>query len=315
MKRHRILAFVVIVAGLFCFSGCKKDIEEEKDSKVSYRLLESISSNDSLELYKTIYTYTGDKLTLIENYSSTAKDTSWEYTSKIEITYPDNTTMDKARYDYLNGNWEESSHEIITHQDGRWQEYVKYNPNGTIHLKTNYTYNFNKIIKKETLINNGGSMVHYRTNIFTWIDDLPSTSEYRLFLEDTSTYVIKDTITLSNGKVIKIESIHYFEKGDFDVKREYYYTGENLSSTTLYINDSGSWVEGISDFFYYDGNGNLIKRESDFLKTNYSYEENSGNLSFVEGYLTDFYYMFYPVPTKSGINIPNGINGEMFKNF
>ena len=150
MKKTIIFAFIVLISGLFCFSGCKKDTsEDEEKTKVTYKLTESISSNDSLELYKTVYTYTGDKLILKENYSSSVKDTVWEYTSKTEITYPDNSTLSKANYNYHNGNWEESSNEIITHQDGRWQEYTKYNPNGTIELKTIYTYNYNKIIKKK----------------------------------------------------------------------------------------------------------------------------------------------------------------------
>ena len=315
MKKNTILTFVILVAGLFCFLGCKKDTSEEEKNKTAYKLVGSISSNDSLDLYRTVYTYNDDKIILIENYSSSVKDTSWENTSKTEITYPDNTTLNKANYNYYNGSWEENTNEIITYQDGRWQEYTKYNSNGTIQLKTNYTYNYNKIIKEETLINNGGVMVHYHTNIFTWIDDLPSTSEYRLFLEDSSTYILKDTITLSNGKVIKIETNAYFEKGDFNLKQEFQYVGENVSSIILYTNNSGSWIEGESKLFYYDENGNMITRESGLLKTNFSYEENGGNLSFVEGYSTDFYYLFYPFPTKSGMNIPMGGNREIFNKF
>ncbi len=312
MKKNTILTLIILVAGLFCFFGCKKDTSEEEKNKTAYKLVESISSNDSLDLYRTVYTYNGDKIILIENYSSSVKDTSWENTSKTEITYPDNTTLNKANYNYHNGSWEENTNEIITHQDGRWQEYTKYNSNGTEQLKTNYTYNDNKIIKKETVIYTQGEMVPYRTHFFTWIGDFPATAEYYFFNDDSSTYILKDTITLSNGKVIKIETNAYFEKEDFNLKREFQYVGENVSSIILYTNISGSWIEGESELFYYDENGNMITRELGLLKTNFSYEENGGNLSFVEGYSTDFYYLFYPLPIKSGNNFQENIPDIIF---
>ncbi|HHD63023.1 MAG TPA: hypothetical protein ENK96_01370, partial [Desulfobulbaceae bacterium] len=136
-----------------------------------------------------------------------------------------------------------------------------------------------------------------REYIFTWIGTTPSTAEYRFYGENSyDSIILKDTLTLSNNKIVKVEGKHYFLDTVFLQKSLIQYEADKVISVVEYLRDSVDWVEYDSHLFEYDENGNLAKYTSGSTSTIYTYETDKGNLDLIYNKQYDFFYFYHPFP-------------------
>ncbi len=307
MEKIAFYTFRLMTIGLFFLSGCKKDSKTKNNLTISNRISEVSIQIDSSDFSKHKYSYNDNKLVLDLLYIPD-ENGGWKVHNKTEIIYINDNLFKKINYyDIGTGNLELNKTENIIYENGLWKEYIKYNANGIEEEKNIYIYDNGLLIeKKHFIFQDGQYVIKELINPF-WIDNLLSYVNIYWFKSDGTQNLIRDTITYSNGEISKIETIDYYDERTFVYKRNFFYTGNMLSSIVTYYNNSGSWTEILSQFYSYDNKGNLIKKE--FLDTTkneqvfYSYEENCGNISFVEGYFTDYFDFYYPFPTKSGSEI------------
>ena len=296
------------------FAGCNKD--KDDDSNIQYyRLIEANVYADSNNIGKTEYKYDGDRLSEMISYSISGGDTAWKSYYKQEFYYPDNNTFEKVLFNKDNGEWQEETKEVTTHLNGLWQHISKYTESGVLTSKADYTYDGDKIINRKFYLKAQDGMILNTEYSFTWIGKTPSTAIYNFYGDGSVGIILKDTFTLSNNKIVKIEGSLEFTKDDNKMMILIDYEGDNVVSIVDYINDSGSWVESSSDLFEYDENGNLTKwiQGSTQIITTYKYEEGKGNMDLIYGTSTDFYYFYFPMPAISeagkdilGEELPDG---------
>ena len=312
MKKNLKSTVLIPAILIILFTGCKKDNNDEESTQY-FRLAETKMYNDSAIVGKTTYKYSGDRLTEVISYSYGGNDTLWTFINKIEFSYPDGNTLEEIFYNYLNGEWKESSKVITTHQNGLWQHSEKYSPSGVLIQKTDYTYDGGRILNKKSFIKSQEGMELNREYSFTWVGPVPSTAEYHFGIGSPSGFINRDTLTFSNNRVEKIESNVEYLKNDFMMKQLFQYSGDKVSSIAYYYNDSGNWTEQYSYLFNYDEYGNLISNIRDSFQWTYKYEKSKGNLSFIYGISTDFYFIYFPFPALSGIG-KNGIGHDLLIN-
>jgi len=290
MGKIKFYAFALLITGLLFSYGCKKEDGGDDNggggdnpSGSDYRVKESISSEDNVETDKDVFTYDGEKISSVLSYVSPGK-TEWETDSKSEITYPDANSFEMLTSDYNGGNWALAEKEVVTLQDGLWQTDMNYIYSGTDWVpdyKTEYSYNSGKIVKEEEFYYDGGEMMNQTKILYSWAGDAPSTAENYSWEDGDWVLTTKDTLSVTNGKIVEIKQFDY-ESGQYFMKMELQYIGDAISSIVFSVSFGGIWTEAGTFLFTYDGNGNLTKQEitgAFASSTTYTYEEGKGNAS------------------------------------
>ena len=287
MKKLKFYAYGLLVAGILFSTGCNKDSDDDNGDtppgQSNYRVVELINYENNVEDYKAEFTYSGEQLSTVLEYITLTKD-QWNLDAKTEITYPDNNTFEWVYSEYDNGNWEIDDKDVVTHQDGIWQVFMEYSYDGADWIedyRTDYTYNSGKIVKEESFDYVWGDPVNSTKTIYSWVGNSPSTSENYSWENDTWIAESKDTITISDGKVIKVEMFMY-EMNDYVFKMEFQYVGDAVSSIEMYYNLMGTWTNYGSILYSYDEHGNMIEEEMTgewSSRETYTYEEGKGNIS------------------------------------
>ena len=309
MKKLKFYAYGLLVAGILFSAGCNKDSDDDNGDTPSgqsdYRVIESISYENNVEDYKAEFTYDGEQLSTVLEYVTFAKD-QWSLDAKTEITYSGNNSYEMVYSVYDDGSWELDSRDVINHQDGLWQDHMEYFHDGADWIsayKTDYTYNSGKIVKEEYFEYVDGEPINDMKTIYSWVGDSPSAAEHYSWEIDEWIAETKDTITISDGKVIKVEMFMY-EMNDYVFKMEFQYVGDVVSSIVMYYNLMGTWTNAGSILFTYDEHGNMIEEEitGEFsYRETYTYEEEKGNISLF--YVNTGWYEM-PYIGKSGSKTP-----------
>jgi hypothetical protein len=294
-KKFTVLFCVFILLAF----GCKKD---GNDPGSTYRVTEWKGYyNDVVESH-ALFEYTGNKITLIqqENMRYNGLDSS-----KIQVGYPDEDSVELIYLHKDGSAWEQSGKEVLTYEGGKIIQYMDYELNsGSWEEYYKSTYNYvNANLSEE---------IDYYLESGDWMPNHKTTYQY-------------------NGNKLNEElSYNFQEDWKLDYKEMIYYTGDRLDSIVGYNNFSGllirdykysfdyegNLIKTLSNYDYYDGdwnfdgsdsflydiNGNLASMsepdDPDVYRIDFIYQSGTGNyrdLFYYEDYL---WYQMVPGPTK-----------------
>lgn len=278
MKTTKLVFAFITLAFLF---SCNDDNEEPNDSNTNYRISEIIELDQGIEKYKSTFTYTGEKLTLMtESYKN---GNIWEERRKYEVSY-NGSTVTVLNYE-KDPDWElDGKREFIFNNDLMTQETYYSNSQGSLiaSYKYNYLYNGTTFTGYEEYESYGSGNLEleykgecvYSNNILTELNEFQmNDGEWQLYSIEAFTY--------SNNKLKEIISSYRFFTGAFyeDDKDVYTYNGDLVSAIDDYDwdEDSDTWILDDTVTFLYNDLDYLIEVNDYNDKTILNYEEGKGN--------------------------------------
>ena len=306
MKTKSIKLISIFIALLLTVSACKK--KNDGTLTFDYRIISESSYANNLLDYQTTLEYSSNKI---------SKVTSTDYANGISngnevynFTYPSATTL-HATSSSTQGTQTTTGTVDITLVNNKVSESIMIS--GTDKNKTTITYNSDGTVNKI-------SSYSYTT---TWILSMEQTYTYtsgkltqisEIEYSGTTTYESKYVYSYS-GDELSDEIYSYKQTGGTWVesyRNVYIYTAGKISNITEYFKSGNAWTISSSNDFTYDSNGNLIKESSGTYRTDYAYEDGSGNyllLNEAFGGNNDF----YPTPHKKSQNME--MQGNNFHKF
>lgn len=323
MKYNRIhyLVTLALLTMVFFCNSCEKDEDENGDDtpqQESYRIEEEVKSEDSQNVSKETYEYSGEKISKVMIYDYNGKDL-WEEDQKDEYSYPDAATVVITNFEMVSGEWEENDKEEIRFANGVWSEHITYNHDGVEwnpSTKTAYTYQGSQLVGMIDYDYVGGMEIAVYKIDFTWNGDKVQDATSYNYQENDWKKVTKDTIYYQDGTTIEKIETWSFDAQEVVQRVVFAYQGGKLESMTTYIVDfMGNWNQVFKNSYEYDEHGNLSKHTNftDYLGTTktfvsrYSYDKGSGNFRQIWGQNSGW-FSWYPTPAK---NLPEK---EFFQN-
>jgi hypothetical protein len=169
-----------------------------------------------------------------------------------------------------------------------------YNSDGTVNKISSYYYTTTWILSSEMTYT-------YTSGKLTQV----STIGYSGTTTSESKYVYSYT-----GDELKDEIHSYKQTGGTWVesyKYAYTYTSGKISQIAEYYKSGTAWTLSSSTDFTYDSDGNLIKESSSTDRTEYIYEDGSGNFLLLSNSFGDNNYL-YPTPHKKSQMLKSVLN-------
>jgi hypothetical protein len=301
MRTKLFILIPVAILLLFAVTTCKK--KDDGTLTFDHRIISSSSYVNTLLDYKTTVEYSSNKISKVSStgYSNGVSNSTEVY----NFTYPSSTTI-HATTSSTQGTQTTTGTVDVTLADNKVSESIMVM--GSDKNKTTFTYNSDGTVNKI-------SSYYYST---TWILSAEMTDTYSsgkllqssiIGYNGTSTSESKYIYSYT-GDELKDEIHSYKQTGGTWVesyKNVYTYTAGKISNITEYYKSGTTWTLSSSTDFTYDSDGNLIKESSPPDRTEYVYEDGSGNYLLLTNAFGDNNYL-YPTPHKKSHTLKSSLN-------
>ncbi len=318
MKKLVLFPLICLVA--FLAGSCKKDDESQGTAKNSHRIKERLYTSSS-SVSKTVYTYTGEKITQsLDYYGYKSSLENWIETGKSEYVY-ENNKVTQTRFTYSGGSWVPMYQYMKTFSNSKLieQSSNKFVNNEWVpEYRLTYQYSGGKLVQEEFYYtdNNGGLILEERIE-YTYANN--KCVEFLVYSNYTSGSLelnSKATLSYSGDKLSEIVWYsNYYGTWEKINKNVYTYADNLLNNVKNYNwdNYNSTWATeaNTSEFFEYDANGYLTKETNTYSYSStyvfeYTYEAGNGNGQMLFSYpMYDIYG--YPVIRKSVTGLPSDI--------
>jgi hypothetical protein len=299
-KFSNLIPLVILL--LFAVTACKK--KDDGSLTFDHRIISMASySGNQLEDQTTIE-YSGNKISKVA--SSYYNNGTSSGNEVYNFTYPNATTI-HATTSSAQGTQTTTGTVDVTLANNKPTETIIVS--GSNKDKTTFTYNSDGTVNKT-------SSYYYTT---TWILSSERTFTYtsgkltqisEIEYSGTTTYENKYVFSY-NGDELKDEIHSYKQTGGTWVesyKNVYTYTSGKISNIVEYYKSGTSWIVSSSQDFVYDSDGNLIKESSSTSRTEYTYQDGSGNFLLLIESLGGMGNDMYPSPHKKSQKLKSVLN-------
>lgn len=278
MKTAKVVLLIMTLAFLL---SCNDDNDGLNDSNSNYRISEIIELEDGIEKYKSTFSYTDEKLTLMTQ--SYKNGNTWEESRKYEVSY-NGSTVNVLNYE-KDPDWElDGKREFVFNNDLMTQETYYSNSQGSLTVSYRYKYLFNGTtfigFEEYESYSSGNLELEYKGECVYSNNILTELNEFRMNDGEWQLYSI-EAFTYTNNKLKEIISSYRFFTGAFyeDDKDVYTYNGDLVSAIDDYDwnSDSDTWDLDDTITFIYNDLDYLIEVNEYNDKTILTYEEGKGN--------------------------------------
>jgi hypothetical protein len=245
---------------------------EYKDNKL-IKVSNKYYSGSTLSGTETV-TFTYPDANTIHMITTDAQSSS----SNSETVITVNNNKPVMSVDRFNGK-DMDKQEFFYNSDGTLSKMVSsYNVTSwTLLSETNYTYTNGKLTQISTITYSGTSTYEDR-HVFTYNGDN-----------------VTESVASS-----RMNNLSWTDTG----KETYTYTGSNLTSISHYYKSGSTWIlSGSTESFSFDADNNLIMSTSDGEKTEYTYQDGTGNVKIIIQALGSSEFPFLPAPHKKSLNL------------
>jgi hypothetical protein len=296
-KFLRLISLFIFVI-LICCTCRKKD---DGNLTFDHRIIAySDYYNNVLEGHGEIE-YADNKMTkLTEKYYSSG---TLSGTQTMTITYPDANSIHVIMVDPQTSSSSSVTDVNLTNGKpvmrvesyggiNRSKQEFQYNSDGTLNKISSYSYN------------NGTWQLSYET-IYTYSSGkIIQISE--VYSSGTFTYETKHVYTYDGEKVLEeIDSSKPYNGTWTETGKDVYsYTGSNITGISHYYKSGISWTaSGSNETYTYDKDNNLVKIVSDNDRTEFTYQDGTGNFLLILQALGASDSPFSPMPHKKSLNL------------
>jgi nuclear transport factor 2 (NTF2) superfamily protein len=315
----KIILFSVICLVAFIAASCKKEDENQGASKNTHRIKEMLDIS-SYEQIKTVYTYTGEKISQSIEYSGyKSSQENWSESHKNEYIY-ENNKITQTRFEYSGGSWIPVNQYLNSFSGDKLTENmvsIFQNNEWIPDYKRTFLYSGDKLVKEEYFQSEGnGVWTLEDKREYTYANNLCSeVLYYSNYPSGNLELIFKATFSYSGGKLSEIIwHSKYYGTWENDFKDVYNYSENRLANIQGYEwdNYNGRWSTEAewSESFEYDANGYLTRQLSTGYSynqtTTYTYEAGNGNGQML---LNDPGYLVYgyPVIRKPGAGLHSDV--------
>lgn len=305
--RTNLIKLIPMVFALFLtIPACQK--KDDGPALFTHRIISlKMYSNDQLENQGTVE-YSGNKISkisLTDYYNDTIRGT-YVYL----FTYPDADKI-SATFSQTEGNQTITYTLDVALTNNKVTERIE--ASVISKSKTTFSYNPDGKVEKIKIYRYDSSWILSSENTYTYsAGKLVQISD--IVYGGTINYESKDVFSY-NGEELK-EEIHSYKQSEGtwteSGKNVYTYSAGKISKISMYYKNGTEWtVSGYEDFSY-DSDGNLITESYNYNnnidKTEYTYQDGSGNFLQIIDALGGNNNPMYPTPNKKSRKMEMKIN-------